>query len=147
MKNCLTYNCQARFSKAVVATSVFVHLSSDGDPYPGYSPSMISLKLIGLNGEIHDQPLVSLAALCNENPVQFVMTHDLNLPFFHTKEVNNNCQITTWIRFNCSACSPPVYQIRMSLRRVVRRDKHKEGGSNHRDQTGSSRSQHSSKNV
>ncbi|XP_038064030.1 pappalysin-1-like [Patiria miniata] len=78
------YWVKVRFAKPVVATAVIVHLAADG---LRFGTSQLSLELIGTDGAIHGRPFTDRPVTCQDNPVYFNITHDLNAPFAHTKEI------------------------------------------------------------
>ncbi|XP_022085118.1 pappalysin-1-like [Acanthaster planci] len=78
------YWVRVRFHKPVVATAVIVHLAADGIRL---EPTRLSIELIRPDGETHSKPFTNRSVTCQDNPVHFNITHDLNTPFSHTKEV------------------------------------------------------------
>ncbi|CDW52559.1 Laminin G 3 and Notch and Sushi and Peptidase M43 domain containing protein [Trichuris trichiura] len=76
------------FEQAVVATSVFVYLASDG--YVGMYSEYQSLRveLIAIDGKAYEiRGSQTKVASCAKSPIEYTVWHDLSKPFFYSKAV------------------------------------------------------------
>ena len=69
----------------MVATTVIVHLASDGITDFSPEPKSISVSLIDTKGEEHPLGTADVQLKCSNNPLYFNVMHDLSKPFFRTK--------------------------------------------------------------
>ena len=78
----------AYFAQPTVATSILIHLVSDGITDFSTDPKFIQIHLVSEDNVSHhvfDSENVVLS--CSENPVTFKVTHDLSQPLFKTKAI------------------------------------------------------------
>uniref|UniRef100_A0A5S6QYA8 Sushi domain-containing protein n=1 Tax=Trichuris muris TaxID=70415 RepID=A0A5S6QYA8_TRIMR len=79
---------ELEFEQAVVATSVFVYLASDG--YVGIYTEYESLRveLITVDGRAYEiRGSQSKVASCAKSPIEYTVWHDLSKPFFYSRGV------------------------------------------------------------
>lgn len=77
---------QVGFDKAVVATALILHMTSDGIAEWNSDTRWLKVILIDTEGHRHDVGNENAAISCRSNPVTVNVNHDLTQPFFKTRE-------------------------------------------------------------
>ncbi|XP_015222644.2 pregnancy-associated plasma protein A, pappalysin 1a [Lepisosteus oculatus] len=76
---------KAYFSHPMVAAAVIIHLAADGTDYVEQNQVNITVLLVDTKEDRHH--LGDWRLSCRNNPLVIPVTHDLSLPFYHTKAI------------------------------------------------------------
>ena len=109
----------------MVATTVIVHLASDGITDFSPEPKSISVSLIDTKGEEHPLGTADVQLKCSNNPLYFNVMHDLSKPFFRTKGMYSYTSINAFVSLCiCSGsaltCVVSWMKKRMDMQREVK---------------------------